>query len=89
MSDLKKTNNINRVSRLFWACRRGMLELDMLLGRFLEKCYPALSPNEQQVFEQLLTYEDQVLYEWLLGGEQPEDVDLLKMINMIRANARS
>lgn len=89
MTNLKKTNNINHMNRLKWACRRGMLELDVLLGDFLEACYPKLTQEEQALFEQLLKCEDQALYQWLLGGSQPEDIHLLKMTEMIRRHARS
>jgi antitoxin CptB len=54
-------------SRLAWACRRGMLELDLLLRPFFENEFTVLSPAEQKFFEQLLTESDQDLYAWILN----------------------
>lgn len=71
-------------SQLKWACRRGMLELDILLNRFLEKQYPYLSNIEQQTFIQLLSYQDPDLYHWLMGVELPEDSALAALILRIR-----
>ncbi len=50
---------------LIWACRRGMLELDLLLKQYLERGYPSASPEERLQFIQLLACEDQELARWL------------------------
>lgn len=71
-------------ARLRWACRRGMLELDLLLNPFLEKVYPQLSTEEQQLFVELLSSTDQELYTWLLGKEEPEDKRFLPIIDRMR-----
>ncbi|MFZ0219884.1 MAG: succinate dehydrogenase assembly factor 2 [Candidatus Aquirickettsiella sp.] len=52
--------------RLRWQCRRGMLELDLILQDFLDKKYLNLTPDDQTLFEQLLTYADQDLYCYLI-----------------------
>lgn len=52
----------DKLKRLRWQCRRGMLELDLLLGGFLDKDYLNLNAGDQALFEQLLTYSDQDLY---------------------------
>ena len=39
-----------RLRRLYWACRRGMRELDILLGGFLARRYAALPAAQRQVF---------------------------------------
>ena len=46
-------------NRLIWACRRGMLELDILLSRFVEEHYDLLSEDEKLRFDVLLECEDQ------------------------------
>jgi len=70
--------------RLRWACRRGMLELDIFLGKFLEGAYPTLSSDDQLFFEKLLTLEDQDLFEWLTGKKNPLDPDVKAMIQQIQ-----
>lgn len=72
--------------RLKWACRRGMLELDLLLGRFLEEAYPKLSPEMQTRFAELLTYTDPELWTWLTGQSLPENQTLIPIIKAIRAH---
>jgi antitoxin CptB len=54
-------------TRLRWACRRGMLELDLLLSPFLENAFSHLNTDQQQLFELFLTENDQDLYAWILG----------------------
>jgi antitoxin CptB len=78
-------NNTN----LAWACRRGMLELDVLLGNFLKEAYPNLSDEDKQHFVDLLSSADPELFTWLLGREQPQDQGLAKITEMIRSHARS
>ncbi|HAU4912655.1 TPA: succinate dehydrogenase assembly factor 2, partial [Aeromonas hydrophila] len=45
-------------SRLKWACRRGMLELDVIFMPFFEHEFDGLSEAEQQTFIRLLECED-------------------------------
>lgn len=73
--------------KLRWACRRGMLELDILLGQFLEKAYLNLKEDEQQIFTQLLACHDQELFEWLTAKKKCEDSLLQQMVEKIREHA--
>ena len=59
------------MNRLRWLCRRGMLELDSWLTRFLDNRYAVL-PNEQQaVFIRLLNQDDMALFDWITGASAP------------------
>lgn len=66
--------------RLRWQCRRGMLELDLLLGDFVERGYDALDPPRQQLFEALLGYPDQLLHDWLIQRLPPADDALRALV---------
>ncbi len=77
------------IRRLQWACRRGMLELDVLLGPFVEHCYRQLSSAEQITFERLLTCDDPELFAWFMGHESCPDPELAAMIAQIRQQASS
>lgn len=57
------------MGRLRWRCRRGMLELDMLLGRFLDEHYPHLDARQQHDFADLLELDDPELWQRLRSGE--------------------
>lgn len=72
--------------RLRWACRRGMLELDLVLLPFLENLYPDLPEGQQQLFQQLLESEDQDLFNWFLKKSDPSDAGLLEIVTVIRSN---
>lgn len=60
------------IRRLQWRCRRGLLELDVLLNRFLDNQYSHLNKEQQQNFSDLLEQSDQNLIDWLLQGQQPD-----------------
>jgi len=53
-------------SKLKWQCRRGLLELDIILLSFLDNVYPKLSPKLQAQFGQLIAYTDPELLVWLV-----------------------
>ncbi len=72
------------ISQLRWRCRRGMLELDILLNTFLDKEYAALSAEQTNLFITLLDYPDQTLYELLMGKMQACDMNMARLITTIR-----
>lgn len=82
----KLSDQEKELAKLRWQCRRGMLELDLLLANFLEKEYSDLIESEKILFKQLLTHSDQELYRWLIGLEKPQDVSLLGMVNKVRSH---
>lgn len=69
--------------RLRWRCRRGMRELDRLLGGYLERHYGGASPAEQRLFRELLELQDPVLYAYVLGQEQPSNAEQVALIARI------
>lgn len=74
--------------KLRWACRRGMLELDVLLGNFLEERYIRLSQSEQMDFIHLLQENDQDLFWWLTGKLPVTDPNLADIVGKIRYHAK-
>ncbi|MDP5210596.1 succinate dehydrogenase assembly factor 2 [Microbulbifer sp. 2205BS26-8] len=73
-------------NRLFWASRRGMLELDLVLLPFLDNVYNTLAPADQRRYIQLLEEQDQDLFAWCLRREDPTDPELLRIVQIIRDN---
>lgn len=71
-------------AQILWQCRRGMLELDLLLLSFCNHCYPTLSEAQKHSFVQLLSHADQELYEWLLGKSDPPDSNLHSIVQLLR-----
>lgn len=69
--------------RLRWACRRGMLELDILFMPFVEEAYDDLSVENKAIFERLLVCQDPELFAWFMGHETCEDKELNTMVQLI------
>jgi antitoxin CptB len=72
-------------ARLFWHCRRGMLELDLILQGFFEKHIDNLTEDEIKRFDLLLNCTDPELLAWLMGHEDPQDEELIKIVTLIRS----
>lgn len=70
--------------RLRWQCRRGHLELDLLLHAFLDDHYPQLDAEERQALGRLLSYPDETLWSWLHGTESVTDRELAALVERIR-----
>lgn len=60
-----------------------MLELDLLLGRFLENQYDKLSSAEKLQFLNLLKLEDSELYAYLFGQVLPDNAEIRPLIQKI------
>lgn len=82
---LVSDDELKNIERLRWQCRRGMLELDVLLEAFLDKHYPGLSPRLQRHFFQLLDFPDPIIHAWCVGGEKPQDDEFHELVQSIRA----
>ena len=76
---------MSELSRMRWKCRRGMLELDLLLKAFLDTAYQDLDDAQRTCFDNMLDYPDAVLLEWLMGRIQPTDKDVAQLIEHIRS----
>lgn len=71
------------LKQLRWRCRRGMKELDQLLVRYIERCYPAADALERAAFQRLLGCEDDALWRWFLSRERPDDPELEAIVQRI------
>jgi len=72
------------LSRIRWQCRRGMLELDALLGEFVEAHYLSLSSEQRKRFQAFLNYPDQILFDYFFGQAKPVDKDVADVIQWIQ-----
>ena len=71
-------------SRLRWRCRRGMLELDIILNEFLKKGYNSLNSQQKALLDQMLDYPDQLLFDLFLGHMKSSDKDVANLVTHIR-----
>ena len=63
------------LSRLTWRCRRGMLENDLFLERFLRQYGRALTVRQADSLNALMALADNDLLDLHLGRRQLVDVD--------------
>ncbi len=70
-----------------WQCRRGMLELDLLLNNFVDKKLNVLSTQQKQIFELLLSYPDQTLLDLLLGNAVSSDPAIAMLVQQIQSTS--
>ena len=85
---MHSANNTEQ-NRLAWQCRRGMRELDVLLGGYLASGYESLSNTDKVQFNRLLEYPDTVLLELLMGRMAPTDTDVAHLVQHIRSSLAS
>ena len=72
------------MSRLRWLCRRGMKELDVILGAYLERFYASATDAEQLSFRRLLEMPDPELYRLLLGHDEALDESQQALVLFLR-----
>jgi len=70
-----------------WQCRRGMLELDLLLNNFVDKKVNDLTPQQKKSFELLLSYPDQTLLDLLLGNSVSSDPSISTIVKKIQSTS--
>ena len=71
-------------AKLIWNCRRGMLELDLILLKFAEKHLDDLSDKQILALEQLIECPDPDIYAWLMGYETPANEEIAAIVNYIQ-----
>jgi antitoxin CptB len=70
-------------NRLYWKCRRGLLELDLVLQRFLQTSFP--HEKEVEVLNQLLDMPDNDLWDIVSGRCDPADERFRATVERLRA----
>jgi antitoxin CptB len=77
---------VSEKDRVRWQCRRGMLELDLVLKRFLERDFDTLTPGQHVAFKALLEFPDNDLWDLVSARYQPPDADTdtLSVISLLR-----
>ena len=78
---------MDHLAKLRWQCRRGTKELDLLLQRYLDSGYLLADEEEQELFVELLTLEDDELIGVLLGELELETGEMKALVEKIRAFA--
>ena len=73
------------IDRIRWRCRRGLLELDLVLEAFLARGYGRLDATQRGLFDELLERPDNELLDLALGRREPE-ARYRAVVGMLRAD---
>ena len=70
--------------RAHWRCRRGLLELDIVLQRFMDQYYNQLNEEGLVQFERLLALPDNDLWELITARQVLSDIDLQRVLELLQ-----
>lgn len=73
------------LERVRWRSRRGLLELDIVLGRFIENGYAQLDDTGQRAFEEFLDMPDNPLWDMIAGKQEANTGEQQVLLEKIRA----
>jgi len=76
-------------ARLRWRARRGMLENDLILTRFLDRYEAELTDADVAALNQLFKMDDNDLLQVLLANQEPQapydSPDIQRLVALMRA----
>ena len=72
------------LGRLRWRCRRGMLENDLVLARFLDARGERITEAEAAALARLLDLPDGELWDLVSGRAEPGDATLRPLVAALR-----
>lgn len=73
------------LQRMRWRCRRGLLELDILLLRFVERHYAALTGAERLTFDAILDMPDNPLWDIISGRQDAASDEMRAIFEIIKS----
>jgi antitoxin CptB len=73
---------MSEADRIRWQCRRGLLELDLVLTKFLDRHLENLSADRLAAFKRLLDYPDNDLWDLITGITAPPDAETASIIKL-------
>jgi len=77
---------MGELDRIRWHCRRGLLELDLVLQRFVDRHYAGLTAEQKREFEALLKEPDNDLLDLAMGRAEVDGVVANEILKMLREN---
>ena len=75
----------DRLNRIRWRARRGMLENDLVLTRFLDVRGCSLREDEVAMLDRLLDLPDNELWDLIAGRTEPQDATVTPLLEQLRA----
>ena len=75
----------DRLNRIRWRSRRGMLENDLVLTRFLDRKGAAMSEDDVAMLDRLLDLSDNDLWDLIARRREPDDASVGRLLEQLRA----
>ena len=70
--------------RIRWHCRRGLLELDLVLNQFLDSRFNQLTTEQKGALTRLLDLPDNDLWDLVIGRAEIDDAGCAEIVSMLR-----
>ncbi len=77
--------SLAELDRIRWHCRRGLLELDLVLEKFTSQHLAAMGPEELESFKELLAYSDVDLLDLVMARVASPDPRYDGILRLLRA----
>lgn len=78
-----------RLKRIRWRCRRGMLENDLVLSRFLDARGARLTEDDIAKLDALLHMTDDELWDLVCGRATPADPALASFVSRLSSSVKA
>ncbi len=88
MPIIHQADTANR-ARLRWRARRGLLENDLILTRFLDAHETSMTDDDVDAFTRLMELSDNQLMDLLLGCKEPDGLLDLPHVQALLARMRN
>jgi antitoxin CptB len=75
---------MGEIDRIRWHCRRGLLELDLVLNQFVEQRFEELTVSQRGALTRLLELPDNDLWDLIIGRARTDDVGCAEIVGMLR-----
>ena len=75
---------MKQLERVRWRCRRGLLELDLVLQRFVDEYYAQLGDAERRQFETLLDLSDNELWDMITLRKKQGNSNLQHVLSLLQ-----
>jgi antitoxin CptB len=73
------------LGKIRWHCRRGLLELDLILEQFTGRHLASLDAGQLERFKELLAFPDNDLFDLIMGRTAVPDQRFDGVLQLLRA----
>lgn len=75
--------------RLAWRCRRGLLELDIVLQRFVNQQFGGLTLDEMHHFDAMLDWPDNEFWDLIQGIKTQSNQSIQAVLNKLKTSLQA